>query len=139
LRVSIEGGEPVQVTTKDSYHPCVSPDGKLLAYSYETQGATPFKIAILKLEDGTLVKSFDVPRFASFNSGVRWGPDGKSLIYRDRGKGAWRQDLSGGQAQRLGGIPDDDIIRFEWSRDGKQFAFVRGRTMSDAVLLREER
>jgi serine/threonine protein kinase/Tol biopolymer transport system component len=135
--IPIQGGKPVQVTTTDSYHPSVSPDDKLLAYTYETEGGMPFKIAIINLADGTLAKLFDVPRFAGFNGGVRWGPDGKTLIYRDREKGVWQQALSGGQPQRLEGIPDEEIIRFEWSRDGKQFAFVRGRLIADAVLLRD--
>jgi serine/threonine protein kinase/Tol biopolymer transport system component len=138
-RVSIQGGKPEQVTTIDSYHPCVSPDGKLLAYTYETEAGGPFKIAILNLADGTLAKLFDVPRFASFNGGVRWSPDGQTLIYRDRGKGLWQQALSGGQPHKLEGIPDQEIIRFEWSRDGKQFAFVRGRIIADVVLLRDVR
>lgn len=135
-RVSIEGGEPVQVTDKVSSDPSVSPDGKLIACAYKPDDNTPLKLAVIKLEDGTPVKLYDVPRFARFNEGICWMPDGKAVIYKDREQGIWRQDLDSGQTNKLSGLPEGDILRFGWSRDGKRFAFARGRTVSDAVLIK---
>ena len=79
---------------------------------------------MLRFEDGTPVKLFDVPRFASFNDAIRWIPNSKALTYRDRDKGIWRQDLDGGPPQRLESLPEEPVFRFGWSRDGKHFAFT---------------
>jgi Tol biopolymer transport system component len=51
----------------------------------------------------------------------------------------WRQSLQGGSPQRLEGLPDEKSYIYDWSRDGKLFAFTRGREISDVVLLRDVR
>jgi DNA-binding winged helix-turn-helix (wHTH) protein/Tol biopolymer transport system component len=39
-RISIEGGQPIQLTSERSSWPAVSPDGKLIAYAYDSPGRT---------------------------------------------------------------------------------------------------
>jgi len=58
------------------------------------------------------------------------------VCYRDWANGIWRQDLNGGPPQRLKGLPEEKLYSFGWSRDGKHFAFARGRGIRDAVLIR---
>ena len=67
--------------------------------------------------------------------GIRWMPDGKAVCYRDWVNGIWRQEITGGPPQRLRGLPEEKIYSFGWSRDGKLFAFSRGRAIRDAVLI----
>lgn len=138
-RVPIEGGEPVQVTDKESSDPAVSPDGRLIACAYKPDDNGPLKLALVNFEDGKPVRLLEVPRFASFTDAIRWTPDGKAILYRDREWGLWRQELNGGEPVKLPGLTEAELLRFDWSRDGKLFAFARGRTISDAVLLRDPR
>jgi hypothetical protein len=89
------------------------------------------------MEDGTPVRLFAVPRSAAFSDGLRWSPDNKAVCYRDFGNGVWRQPLEGGPPNRLKGLPEEKSYVYGWSRDGKLFAFTRGRELGDAVLIRK--
>jgi len=132
-RVSIDGGEPARLTEQTASWPRFSPDGKLIACAYGS------KLAILPLEGGQPLKLFDVPRLANFNNGVRWTPDGKSVTYRDWANGIWKQPLDGSKPQRIENLPNEKLYSYDWSRDGKFFAFTRGRELRDLVLIRDLR
>ena len=136
-RVPIEGGNAVKVADDVFSNPRVSPDGKYIACAYKANPNTSEQLAILKFEDGTPVKLFDVPRSAALNDGLRWTPDGKALCYRDYANGVWRQPVAGGLPKRLEGLPEEKGYIYGWSHDGKLFAFTRGREISDAVLIRK--
>jgi len=136
-RVSIEGDEPVRLADRPASWPRVSPDGKLIACEYEAQLDPPrTQVAVIPIEGGRPVKLFDVPRLANFTYGIRWTLDGKAITYRDWVNGIWRQPLGGGQPERLIGLPEEKLYAYAWSRDGKQFAFVRGAEIRDVILLR---
>jgi Tol biopolymer transport system component len=137
-RVSIDGGDPVRMTDKEYSDPRVSPDGKFIAGGYKAGPNSPEQLAILSFADGKPVKVFDVPHTATFNDGIRWTRDGGGVCYRDLGNGVWRQSFQGGSPQRIEGLPDEKSYIYNWSRDGKLFAFTRGREISDVVLLREK-
>lgn len=132
-RISIEGGESVQITDKFSDEPSISPDGKFIACGYKAKDKT--QLAVISIADGKPLKLFDIPATANFRNGIRWLPDGKAITYRDWANGIWRQDLNGGEPQRLKGLPEEKIYTYGWSPDGKQFAFTRGREIGDAVLI----
>lgn len=136
-RISIEGGDPVRLTDKDSFDPRVSYDGKLIACGYRADDEGPLQLALVNTEDGITSNLFDVPLSANFTQGVRWTPDGKAVCYRDWANGIWRQDLNGGPPRRLKGLPEEKLYTFSWSRDGKLFAYTRGREISDAILIKD--
>lgn len=67
---------------------------------------------------------------------MHWTPDSRAVAYRDQFYGIWKQPKDGDEPpQRIDGLPKEKIYRFAWSRDGKQFAFVRGSETRDIVLL----
>ena len=72
-KVSIEGGNPVRLiaANDDAGFPAVSPDGKLLAYSYQDPSASPSSgVAMVSLDSGSVQKRFDIPI-----GPVQWTPD----------------------------------------------------------------
>ena len=81
----------------------------------------------------------DIAPQANFRYGIKWTPDGKAITYRDWVAGIWRQPIDGSPPQRLPGLPEEKIFPNGWSRDGKLFAFVRGITPRDVVLISSER
>jgi len=135
-RVSIDGGQSLQVSNQACTAVRVSPDGKLIACGYEASNSATRQLAILSSSDGTLIKSFEAPRSSTFNDGVRWMPDGKVICYRDLDNGAWQQSVDGGEPKRLEGLPEEKSYTFGWSRNGKLFAYTRGREIGDAVIIR---
>jgi Tol biopolymer transport system component/DNA-binding winged helix-turn-helix (wHTH) protein len=136
FRIPIEGGEPFRMINKPAGWAFVSPDSKLVACQLDTNGKP--KLAILSLESGELLKLFDVPRLANLRLGVHWTPDSKAVSYRDWVNGIWKQNLDGGQPQRLEGLPEERLFSYSWSPDGKLFAFARGTTTRDVVLIKGE-
>ncbi len=93
------------------------------------------ELAIFSVEGGDPISLFELPRRANLRLGVRWTPDGKSVAYRDWIGGIWKQDIAGGQPQKLRGLPDEKLYAFDWSPDGKYFAFTRGSEIRDVVLI----
>ncbi|MBC7898879.1 MAG: PD40 domain-containing protein, partial [Saprospiraceae bacterium] len=41
--------------------------------------------------------------------------------------------------KRIEGLPEEKLYHYDWSPDGKQFAFTRGREVRDAVLITDFR
>lgn len=132
-RMSIDGGEPRLLTHNRAGWGRISPDSKFVACSYESDGKV--KIAILPIEGGEPLRVFDVPRLANLRSALSWTPDGKAVCYRDWNNGIWRQDVEGGQPERLAGLPEERLQGYGWSRDGKYFAFARAIGSKDAFLI----
>jgi len=135
-RIAIEGGEPVRVIDNESGNPRVSPDGRLIACHYKSNGkSSRVQLAVVKIEGGAPLKLFDVAHSARLSDGIRWTPDARAVCYRDATNGIWRQDIDGGPPQKLPGLPEETSFAYGWSRNGRSFAFTRGRTLSDAVLI----
>lgn len=132
-KISIDGGDPSQIANTDCYNARVSPDGNLIACGYRSDEKT--KLAIIEMVSGEPKFFFDLPPTYNFDGSIRWERDGKSVAYRDWANGVWSQSLDGGDPKRLNGLPAEKLYHFDWSLDGRQFAFVRGSEVRDAVLL----
>jgi eukaryotic-like serine/threonine-protein kinase len=135
-KVSVDGGEPVQLTDKPSSKPVISPDGKLIASSYQADSNTASKIVVIPIDGGAPVKLFDVTPSTDASS-VAWTADGHSLVYLDTRTGVsnlWAQSLNGGRPTQLTDFRSDHIYCFAFSRDGRQLALTRGDKISNVVL-----
>lgn len=132
-RVSIDGGEPLRLTENGAGWARISPDGNLIACQYKINGKT--KLAILSIDGGEPLKLFDTAPDANFGSGVRWRPDGKAIAYRDWFDGIWLQTLDHNKPERLEGLPHEKLYAFDWSPDGRFFAYTRASEMRDAMLI----
>jgi Tol biopolymer transport system component/DNA-binding winged helix-turn-helix (wHTH) protein len=134
-RVSIDGGEPVRLTDKPAAGAGISHDAKFIACAYTAQPNAKTQLAIIPAEGGSPLKLFDLPRLANFSLGARWTPDDRAVTYRDWANGIWQQPITGGNPERLKGLPAEKLYAYSWSHDGKEFAFVRGSEIRDVVLL----
>jgi Tol biopolymer transport system component len=84
-KVPVGGGNPVHLTDAEADYPTVSPDGKLIAYSYNDPSANPPErfaspprgIAVMASAGSPPKKLFRIPNLTSF----RWVADGRSLLY----------------------------------------------------------
>jgi len=132
-RVAADGGGALPVTNVVTSFPRVSPDGKYFASSYVSNGKT--MLAIFPIDGGEPIKLMDVPKTYNFFNAIRWKPDGKSIAYRDWANGIWEQSVEGGEPRRIDGLPEEKLLTYGWSRDGKYLAFARGKVSLDAVLI----
>src|SRR5207237_1888735 len=147
-KVPLEGGTPVELMTRPAGTPGVSPDGKLIAYLYaEGQPAPeldqpPNKIGVIQFTGGEPIKTFDIPLFSTVQATLRWAPDGRSILYavaRNNVANIWSQPLDGAPAHQVTDFKDKLMAAFDWSRDGKQLACVRGTHGTAAVLITDAR
>jgi len=130
-RVPIDGGEPEILTDKQTGWSSFSPDGKFFAATYRTD---KLRLAIFSAETNQIIKQFDLPKTAYIDMRPRWTPDSLAVVYRDNAFGYWSQNIEGGEPNKLEGLPKEKLFTFAWSKDGKQFAFVRGQEIRDVVL-----
>ncbi len=132
-RVPIDGGEPEILNDKETAWISFSPDGKYFAAHYVTDTR---RLAIFSTETNEVVRQFDLPKTGTLFMGSRWTPDSLSVAYRDASQGYWLQPISGGDPAKMEGLPNEKLYNFSWSKDGNQFAFVRGQEIRDIVLIR---
>lgn len=144
-KVSVDGGEPVQVTDTRAMNPAVSPDGGLIAYHYLDSQVekSRWRIGIVSSARSRPLKRFDFPpTVAPSQRFVRWSPNGKTIAFVNSPGGLadiWLQPLDGSPAWQLTDFKAEQIIAFDWSHDGSSLAIVRGVETSDVVLINNSR
>ncbi len=145
-KVSIDGGEPTQVVDKFTRSPQFSPDGKwIAAYFQDEQAGSPWRIMIAPFDGSGSTKVIDPvadPDRVSMDAGLTWAPDGRSIWYvntRDGTANLYSQSIDGGSAKQLTKFTDNGVGIFNFSRDGKTIAFMRGTIRSDVVLISDFR
>jgi Tol biopolymer transport system component/DNA-binding winged helix-turn-helix (wHTH) protein len=138
-KVPTNGGESVQLTKTRAFRPAVSPDGELIAYHYLDPNVdrARWRIGVVSSEGGPRLKQFDFPPTLTWRF-VRWSPDRQSIAYANNPGGLsdiWLQPLDGSPPKQLTDFKAEQIIAFDWSRDGRSLAFIRGVETSDVVLI----
>ena len=123
-KMPIEGGEPVRIGTQKCELPHFSPDDKLVSCTEDYRS-----IHILSADDGTVVRTLNVPPLADLSNGARWSPDGKSVAYVVTEKGVsniWLHPIEGGEPRRLTDFNIASIYNFAYSLDGTRLFLARG-------------
>jgi Tol biopolymer transport system component len=143
-RMSAHGGEPVQITTEASSNPSVSPDGRLLAYSYRSELGGDIAIGVLDLESSRIVRRFEMPKgeFVSARR-IMWTNDSRSVIFIkqdfDRVANLWQYPVDGSAPLLLTYYKDDEIFDFGFSPNNQLLAVIRGDYRNEAVLITDFR
>jgi TolB protein len=134
-KMPVDGGEPVQLGERNMAGPSISPDGKLIACSFEPSGAIT-KIAVLPIEGGPPIKIFDAK--LRLPAEIHWAPDGRNITYVSEDSGTsdiWSQPLEGGEPKKLTDFKAQEIFSFAWSADNK-LIISHGIRFSDVFLIR---
>jgi len=114
----------------------VSPDGRFLAYMYQTASPPAWNLAVISTQEDLPLHRYAVP---GGSSRPRWSADGTGLQYLLTRQGVtniWEQPLQGGSPKQLTRFPSGMIFDFNWSSDGKRLLMARGSLSSDVVLIR---
>jgi Tol biopolymer transport system component len=97
-----------------------------------------WRIAIAPTETGGTIKSFEVPQSPTTgNTGLRWAPDGESIIfmdYRDGITSFLAQPIDGGTPRKISEVANNQIYAFDVDRDAR-YIFSRGLRTNDVVLI----
>ncbi len=140
-KVSIDGGEPVQVTGPYSDMMRSSPDGRLIAFIPAEGQNKGKRIGVVPVDESEPPRIFDLPP-SSMPRRMQWSADSRALTYIDNRRDAsniWSLPIDGGKPVQLTDFKDHFIPSFAWSRDSKQLAMARSMTMNDVVLMKNFR
>jgi serine/threonine protein kinase/Tol biopolymer transport system component len=135
-RVTVDGGEAKELSDKSDGRPAISPDGKLIAFRYQPQSNAAYKLGIMSVDGGPILKTLEIGTTADSRQ-LLWTPDNRALVYVDTRGGIsnlWSQPIDGGQPAQITDFRADRIYWFDFSRDGKWLALSRGNTSTDVVL-----
>ena len=142
MRQSLEGGEAKQIFPDFAQFGSLSADGKTVALlTLEGKGVdTKTVIKLLDANGGPPVKSFHPNQ--SIAGLMTFSPDGNYLYYPVNEHGVSnlvKQSIDGGDAVPVTNF--DDLLIYDYSYDwkNKRLAITRGRSNSDAVLIKDQR
>jgi Tol biopolymer transport system component len=137
-KIPIEGGEPIQISTRRTYRISISPDGTKFAHVARIGGNQ--KIAIKSFENDEILQEFDFPKGLFVGGDIVWAKDGTALIYAAEDSNSvgnlWRQSLKGGPPEKFTHYTSGETFYFDLSPDGSELALIRGGWNYSAVLLR---
>ena len=148
MKAPMDGSPPSKVVSTNFTEFDFSPNGKLLVYGslVENKSGTYQRfIDFLSLDSSTPPRPVLAdPRFAledmPFARHLRFAPDGKAVAYgiQENSVGnIWLQPLDGSAPRALTHFPSELIASFNFSRDGRFLAVVRGHRDSEVVLLHQ--
>lgn len=117
----------------------VSPDGKFLAYQYNSWSASsPSRyLAVIPTSGGQPIANFDT-QGENWMVGPYWTSDSKAIHYlrvEDEVSNIWEQPLEGGAPKKLTHFTSGHIADFAWSNDRSRLFFTRDKVNTDIVLL----
>ncbi len=136
--IASEGGQPVDLSDIDCHSPHFSPDGRYLSCVSSDWNT----ISVLSAADGSVVKVFKPVEGRVLNTGVRWTPDGKALVYitfQQNAGNIFAQPVDGSAARKLTDFTSGEIYNLAYSHDGSQLYLARGYAVRNTVLIRNFR
>ena len=140
-KVSANGGRQSLVSDEKIFAPSISPDGKLLAYSYRDRaGKNENAVAIISIKDNKLLKTLGPTVAGSDLSNIIWSNDQDRLYYVMETEAEnflcehWiEEDLP----RRTVDLGSEKIAGLALSPDGKDFLLVRGDWTHDVMLIEQ--
>jgi serine/threonine protein kinase len=142
-RVPLAGGEIIE---QPLYSPntnlfALSPDGKQVAHVLYDDANRRYKVRVRPLETDEPSTVFNITP----SNFLLWTPDGKGLLYRENepsrasSSTVWLQSIAGGEPKQFLNVKPDQVFNISLSNDGKQILIVRGKLLTDAVMLTQIR
>jgi serine/threonine protein kinase len=131
------GGKPIKLTDVESNFPALSPDGKFVAY-LEMETGQPQKIAVISIDGGNPLKSFELPITCKPEAGISWSKEGDAILFvntPDTTSNIWKQPLDGKPAKPLTDFKEFQIASFALNQEGNRLAVSRGSRNRDSVLV----
>ena len=139
MRISSDGGTPVEMASNVTTFPRVSPDGKQLIYLQTVgQGSSQkSQFVVQGVEGGAPLKV--LPASASVND-VVWSPDAQGLVFigaSGAGANLFFQPLTGATPLQLTHFDTEpmNVSAVAFSQDGKKVAVTRARANNSDVVM----
>jgi Tol biopolymer transport system component/DNA-binding winged helix-turn-helix (wHTH) protein len=133
-KMSINGENPKQLTSKTTRSPRISPDGKLIVCYFPNQDNV-MSIALLSAETGEVVRFVETPANDNIPF-LDWSKDGENLyVVAKKGKPfyLWKLSLKTGKIEEMREWENDAIFRFVVSKNGERVFYEVGTEIRSVV------
>jgi serine/threonine protein kinase len=137
FQVPIEGGQSTRAAFDSEDYFALSNNGKMIAYTAGDGTQKRPRMHVRTLSDPSSVRVFPVSPIHILN----WSRDDRSLFYREREEGEnpyatiWQLEIDSGKSKVLFSVAPEHIYGINFSADGRTIVMVRGKMLTDAVLL----
>ena len=139
FKVSIDGGQPVELGRASVGTPAVSHDGKFVAYfRLDGQGSdAKQKFIVQSVDGGVPINELEA---AAGAANLAWTPDDRALSYFrlfGNASNLYMQPLTGGPPVQLTYFDSEpaSVTAHAWSRDGKKLAITRSKLNDTDVVM----
>lgn len=131
-KIAVDGSESTQITNKQGPYadgsPCWSPDGKMIAYLTQEEGAPNNNtLNVINVSNGEsrIVGKIPTAYSVHVNIELAWSPDSKRIAFNYKeGKVIKVMSLSDGSIENINtGLVDITIYHLDWSPDSRRFVF----------------
>lgn len=139
-KVSIDGGEPIQLSDEYTRMPVVSPDGQFIACRYYDAPNGLRGIAVLPSQGGAPLQRLPIPVMDWQR--VQWTANSEALTYVDNSSGTpniWSYNLASHERKQLTFFNADQIFAYSWTPDFKQLASQHGSELRDVILMTKQK
>src|SRR5262249_45407969 len=109
-RVSPYGNDEMEVAEAEVYQPAFSPNGKLAAYFSREKAGDPYKVAIISIDNGKVLKSVSLGEQKAEPVCIAWLADNQSLDYivLSNSNSLWRQSLDDDRPQLIADLGNEE-------------------------------
>jgi TolB protein len=125
FKISLAGGDPIQVTrdSADHFNPSWSGDGRFIAYHSLRNGNRDVYVTAA---DGTDAR--DITGFSGHEMGPAFSPDGRRVLFISDRSGRWElhavERMQNGAWSAPRQLTHDFGYRGRWSPDGRRIAYL---------------
>ena len=140
-KAPLQGGDAVRLTDIDSISPVISRDSRSIAYFINEKGKLP-KLGIMSIDDGRLLKTFELPTTTNIDAGITWNKTGNGILFVNTlgtTSNVWTQPLDGTKPTPLTAFKEFQIAAFALNAEGTRLAIARGSRNRDIVLIKNLR
>jgi hypothetical protein len=140
-KTPLKGGKAVKLTDVDSISPVISRDGQTVAYFIIEKGK-PVKLAIISIDGGEPLKTFELPATTTVEAGIAWNKNGSAVLFVNTlgtTSNIWTQSLDGAKPKPLTDFKEFQIAAFAPNSKGNRLAIARGSRKRDVVLIKNLR
>jgi Tol biopolymer transport system component/DNA-binding winged helix-turn-helix (wHTH) protein len=134
-RVSINGENPIKLTSRTTRSPRISPDGKTIACYISNPETKTMMLALVSAETGEILKYPATPPNNDIPF-LDWSKDGENLfvvLQREKPFSLWKISLNAGQPEQLREWENDAIFRLAISRNGQRVFYEVGNQLNSVV------
>ncbi len=135
-RISINGENKTQLTSKTTQAPRISPDGKTIA-CYFPNAENKMSLTLLSTENGEILKHLETPQNDDIPF-LDWAKNGESLFVILRQKKVFslrKIALNEAKPEKMREWENDAIFRFVISKDGERVFYEVGTEINSVVML----